>query len=552
MVGSCAQSDGSPTPTQVGSPSNPTPTSSAPAGGPPCQPPASLAARPWWGGQLFYEVFVRSFQDSNGDGIGDLNGLTSRLDALNDGDPTTPGDLGVTALWLMPIAESPSYHGYDVTDYEAIEPDYGTADDLRALVAAAHERGIKVIVDLVMNHTSIQHPWFQDALTPGSAHDDWYVWSDTRPAIARSDGTPVWHEANGRYYYAYFWEGMPDLNLRNPAVTAALDGIAGYWLDEMGVDGFRLDAAKHLIEDGKQLENTPETFAWLQGFRERLHATHPDALVLGEVYDASIMSARYVQEGSLDLTFDFDLASATITSLNSRDAGSIAAALKDAAAQYPPDTMATFLTNHDQNRVASQLAGDPDAERLAAGLLLMGPGVPFIYYGEEIGMTGTKPDEQIRTPLRWDATSPAGGFSTVPPWETQSFDPAGTDVATEAADPGSLLNWYRTLAHLRLRHPALASGGLVPVATADRSVVAFLRTTDEAMDLVLANLGPAPIATPRLTLKSGPLCGEPTASMILGDGPAIAPDLTPAGGFADWAPVATLGAKSIVVVELRP
>ncbi len=237
---------------------------------------------------MFYEVFVRSFADSDGDGIGDLRGLTSRLDDLNDGDPATTDDLGVTGLWLMPVAESPSYHGYDVVDYRAIERDYGTAADFRALMAAAHERGIDVIVDLVLNHTSRDHPWFQDALTPGSAHDDWYIWADERPGSAGPTGRRVWHAAGERFFYGYFWDGMPDLNLANPDVTAELDAIGRFWLDEMGVDGFRLDAARHLIEDGRQLENTPATFEWLAGFRERLKADHPDALVLGEVWDATL------------------------------------------------------------------------------------------------------------------------------------------------------------------------------------------------------------------------------------------------------------------------
>ena len=205
-------------------------------------------------------MFVRSFADSDGDGIGDLRGLTDRLDYLNDGDPATTGDLGVTGIWLMPIAESPSYHGYDVVDYEQIEADYGTAEDFKALMAAAEERGIAVIVDLVLNHTSIDHPWFKDSRTPGSEHDEWYVWSDPAPAVAGPGGRPVWHQDGDRAYYGYFWEGMPDLNVANPAVTAALDEVARFWLEEMGVDGFRLDAARHLIEDGAQLDNTPATF----------------------------------------------------------------------------------------------------------------------------------------------------------------------------------------------------------------------------------------------------------------------------------------------------
>ena len=151
--------------------------------------PDTESGAPWWRDRVFYEVFVRSFADSDGDGIGDLRGLTERLDYLNDGDPATTDDLGVTALWLMPVAESPSYHGYDVTDYQAIEADYGTADDFRALMAAAHQRGIDVIVDLVLNHTSVEHPWFQDARVPGSAHDDWYLWSAVEPGISGPGGT---------------------------------------------------------------------------------------------------------------------------------------------------------------------------------------------------------------------------------------------------------------------------------------------------------------------------------------------------------------------------
>ena len=551
VIGACQQSAVSPTPVP-GGPSGATPTSSpVRATAPACQPTATPAtARPWWSDDIFYEVFVRSFQDSDGDGIGDLAGLTSRLDDLNDGDESTTDDLGVTALWLMPIAESPSYHGYDVMDYETIEPDYGTSDDFQAFIAAAHERGISVIVDLVLNHTSRDHPWFQDSLTPGSAHEDWYLWSDTRPPVAKSDGSRVWHEANGRFYYAYFWEGMPDLNLENPEVTAGLDGVARFWLDEMGVDGFRLDAARHLIEDGEELENTPATFAWLKAFRERLKANHPDALILGEVWDASSMSSRYVREGSLDLTFDFGLASATLISLNSRDAGSIAAAEADVAERYPTDTLATFLTNHDQNRVASRLAGDLAAERLAATLLLTGPGVPFIYYGEEIGMSGSKPDERIRTPMRWDATTPGAGFTKGTPWEALSSDPPGTDVATEAADPTSLLSTYRNLTRLRADHPALVDGALIPVAAADRHVVAFLRSSGNETVLVVANLGIEAVAAPALSLEIGPLCGSPAAVALLGPEALAAPEVSPTGGFEGYVPNPELGPREAIVIEL--
>jgi alpha-amylase len=495
-------------------------------------------------------VFVRSFADSNGDGIGDLRGLTERLDYLNDGDPATSSDLGVTGIWLMPIANSPSYHGYDVTDYEAVEPDYGTREDVRALLDAAHERGIAVIVDLVLNHTSIQHPWFQDAVTPGSEHDDWYVWAASRPPIARSDGSRVWHQAGDRFYYAYFWEGMPDLNLANPAVTEELIDVGRFWLEDMGVDGFRVDAAKHLIEDGARLENTPATFDWLANYREQLKTIDGDALVLGEVYDSTSMSSKYVRDGSLDLTFDFGLASATLTSINSRDAGSVNAALEDVAASYPPGGLATFLTNHDQNRVADQLAGDRAAEELAATLLLTGPGVPFMYYGEELGMRGRKPDERIRTPMRWDTSTPSAGFSASLPWEPLSDDPADLNVAIEGADDASLLSTYRRLSAIRAAHPALLGGALVPVEAADRHVVAFLRTSGEEAVLVAANLGTEPVAAPALSLSAGPLCGSVSAKTLLGQDGAAAPAITAGGGFDDYVPIESLAGRETLVIEL--
>lgn len=553
-VWACTPAASSPHPTRS---AEPTAGASLVAAPPTCpaDPGASAGAgsegtQPWWSDRVFYEVFVRSFQDSDGDGIGDLRGLTSRLDQLNDGDPATTDDLGVTGLWLMPVAESPSYHGYDVTDYRAVEADYGTAEDLQALVDAAHERGIAVIVDLVINHTSIQHPWFQDALTRGSAHEDWYVWSDTRPAVARSDGSRVWHEAGGRYYYAYFWEGMPDLNLKNPEVTAELDAIGRFWFSEMGVDGFRLDAARHLIEDGKQLQNTPATFAWLASFREGLKAEREDVLVLGEVWDATSMSSRYVRDGSLDMTFDFGLAGATLGSIKSGDAGSLMAALSEVTSSYPAGGVGTFLTNHDQKRVASELGSDPAAERLAAALLLTGPGVPFLYYGEEIGMTGGKPDERIRTPMRWDGSAPAGGFSAAAPWQPLSDDPEGIDVASEAANPDSLLSSYRSLIKLRSEHPALATGDWTKVKASDRAVAAFLRHVPGEEVLVVANLGDAPLSQVSLSLEAGPLCGPQHAIALGEDASPDAPAINAGGGFNDYIPVDELGGRTVLLIRL--
>ena len=554
LVASCGAPP-SPTPATAGLSAGATIPAPSPAEATPraCDPdvPGATAAgpAPWWRDRIFYEVFVRSFADSDGDGIGDLRGLTNRLDYLNDGDPATTSDLGVTAIWLMPVTESPSYHGYDVTDYERVEPGYGTADDFKALMEAAHARGIEVIVDLVLNHTSIEHPWFQDARTPGSEHDDWYVWSTTGVPFAGPGGQRVWHKDGDRWYYAYFWEGMPDLNLANPDVTSTLDGVARFWLDEMGVDGFRLDAARHLIEDGKKTENTPATFAWLEGFRSRVKADRPDALVLGEVYDATSMSSSYVREGALDLTFDFGLAGATISSIRSGDGASLGAAQQELAEAYPADGAATFLTNHDQNRVANQLDSDPAAEKLAASILLTGQGVPFVYYGEEIGMTGHKPDEQIRTPMRWDPTGGAG-FSSATPWEPLNDDPVERNVATESADPDSVLSAYRSLIRLRADHPALAHGDWTPVTSTASSVVAALRQADGETVLVVSNLGETPVTDLELRLASGPLCGSPAAKTLLGPADVRVPTLTATGGFEGYVPVDRLEARETLVLGL--
>jgi glycosidase len=347
---------------------------------------------------------------------------------------------------------------------------------------------------------------------------------------------------------------MPDLNLADPDVTAELDDVGRFWLDEMGVDGFRLDAARHLVEDGRKLENTPATFEWLSGFRERLKADRPDALVLGEVWDATSMSARYVRDGALDVTFDFGLASATIGSIRSGDAGSLHAAQAEAAEAYPLGGLATFLTNHDQNRIMNELGGQVPSARLAATLLLTGGGVPFVYYGEEIGLTGHKPDERIRTPMRWDASKPAAGFTTGTPWQPLGDDPAGTDVATQAADPASLLSLYRDLIRLRAAHPALAIGEWTPVDAEAKSIVAYLRHTPDEAVLVVANLADEPVASPVLDLAAGPLCsrsgGLPVVRVLFGEGEAAGPAANTAGGFAGYVPVSRLGPRETVVIEL--
>lgn len=524
-----------------------------------CGPTAAASPAvpgPWWQDAIVYEVFVRSFADADGDGIGDLAGLTARLDALNDGDPASTEDLGVTALWLMPVAESPSYHGYDVVDYRTIERDYGTNADFQALVAAAHERGIRVIVDLVINHTSIEHPWFQDAIAPGSPHDSWYRWATERPVESGPSGRVVWHPGGQRWYYGYFWSGMPDLDVESPAVTAELDDVARFWLDDMGVDGFRIDAARHLIEDGATHENTPATFAWLEGYRERIHAVDPEALVLGEVWDSTSIVSRYIDDGALDLAFEFDLAAQLLLAVKGGDASSLRVTQRMVAEAYPAGGYATFLTNHDQDRVYDVLGQDAARAKQAATLLLTDPGVPFVYYGEEVGLRGRKPDERIRTPLPWDGTAPGYGFTSGTPWEEVADGVETANVAAQRRDPGSLLSHYRTLIRLRDELPALATGTTaIALDASDRAVHATLRVapTGEAA-VVVGNLSDEPLPDVTVALADGPLCGSPAATVAFTTAgrtpPTVGPlPVGPTGGIADWS-IGALAPHQDVVIAL--
>jgi alpha-amylase len=554
-LGACGPATPTPSGSASSSASAASPSASASsAAGSACTPATSPDGHDW-NDRTWYEVFVRSFADSDGDGIGDLRGLTSKLDYLNDGDPATTDDLGIGGLWLMPIAEAASYHGYDVTDYEAVERDYGTREDLDALIAAAHERGIKVIVDLVLNHSSVDHPWFTASAASEGDKRDWYLWEDDKPSWLGPDGQVVWHERDDDFYYGVFWEGMPDLNLRNEAVTAELEDVARFWLADVGVDGFRLDAAKHLIEDGPDAQtNTPETRAWLAGFKAAADAARPDAMLIGEVWDPPSIAGAYVPD-SLDLTFDFGLAGAYRLAVQNERAAPLRTAIGDSAA-WPTNQAGSFLTNHDQTRIMTELRGDPAAAKLAAFLLLTGPGTPFLYYGEEIGMTGTKPDERIRTPMRWTPDPSTAGFTSGTPWEALSEDDAATvNVDAQTADTSSLLTAYRDLIRVRNGQEALRNGSTTMLDADVEPVAAWLRTTADSTVLVIANLSDEPVAGYSLSLADGPLCGPVVGTLlgtVGGDPGALVspPQLSAEGGVSGWTPIAELAPRSGYLVEL--
>ncbi|MBN1428798.1 MAG: DUF3459 domain-containing protein [Anaerolineae bacterium] len=519
--------------------------------GPALTLPPSPAEPPWWNERVFYQVFARSFYDSSGDGNGDLQGLIDKLDYLNDGDPSTTSDLGITGIWLMPVTESPSYHGYDVVDYRQIAHDYGSNDDFKQLIAEAHRRGIAVIVDLVINHTSSLHPWFIDAQTPGSEYEEWYIWRNEKPAFYGPGGRTVWHESGNRYYYGYFWSEMPDINLENPKVTEAVHEIARFWLEEMGVDGFRLDAVKYLIEAGQEIENTAETHAWLERFHPHVKSIHSDALLIGEVWDSSHAIAPYIGT-RLDLAFSFDLASDFITSVRRGNADLLRYDQQQALDLFPAGQYAAFLTNHDQNRVMSELNGSINAAKVAATLLLTNPGVPFIYYGEEIGMTGYKPDENIRTPMQWDGTPDTAGFTTGTPWYALQPDYRQVHIAAQTADPGSLLSHYRALIRLRQAHPALSVGGTLLVESNHKAVYGLMRFTPEETVLVLANVSAQAVTGYHLTLSEGPPSRTPEAVMLFGEGQPTAPIIHRSGGFDAYTPLPELPPYSSFVIHIKP
>jgi alpha-amylase len=510
---------------------------------------------PWWNEDVFYEVFVRSFQDSGSDGIGDLKGLIERLDYLNDGDPTTDSDLGVTGLWLMPITESPSYHGYDATDYFSVEQDYGTNQDFTDLVAAAHERGIRVIVDLMLNHTSNEHPWFLDSASGAdSPKRDWYVWRDDDPGQTTAWGTSAWHQYAGAYYLGLFWEGMPDLNYCTDAVTDQMYDVADFWLQDLGADGLRLDAVRHLIEEGDNFDGGPATHSWLAAWDDHLDSIDDQVLTVGEVWDDTDTIAAYVTGDEVDVAFEFNVAEGILDSVRSGDPAAFDSALAVALDAFPAGQFAPFLTNHDQNRVMSVLDEDVPGAKVAASALMTIPGVPFVYYGEEIGMTGEKPDERIRTPMQW--TPDGSGFTSGTPWEPVNDDADTVSVSAQQDDPDSLLAHYRTLIHARNALPALRTGGLQALASSCPAVYAFLRSAAEPDDdsaLVVLNFGGAEQSGCALSVDGSPLAaGSYDVTDVLSQRTGVPLELAAGGSIEDYIPVDTIDARESVILQISP
>lgn len=415
--------------------------------------------------RTYYEVFVYSFCDSNGDGIGDLQGLISKLDYINDGDDTTDTDLGCNGIWLMPVHPSPTYHKYDVTDYYDIDPVYGTLDDFKSFLAACDERGIKVIMDLVLNHSSSQHPWFQEACAylrelgnaEPNAEDcpyfDYYHFSkEEKDGYYKVSGTD-W------YYEGQFWSEMPDLNLDCETLRTEIENICKYWLD-MGVGGFRLDAVKEYYTDGQQ-ENI-EFLTWLT---DVVKGQKEDAYLVGEAWVNISDYSKYYASG-MDSLFNFAFAGAegviakVMNGTPAEKYGTTCASLQETFGQYNENYIdAPFYTNHDMARSVGYYVGENSLNRvkMAGAMNLFMSGSAFVYYGEELGMKGSGKDENKRAPMYWSKNPEAEGMCDGPA-DMDDFEMKYDSLEEQQADDLSIYQFYKKAIKVRNQNPEIARG----------------------------------------------------------------------------------------------
>jgi maltose alpha-D-glucosyltransferase/alpha-amylase len=491
-------------------------------------------ANDWYKDAVFYEVFVRAFADGNGDGVGDLKGLTEKLDYLQY--------LGVDCIWLLPIYPSPLRDdGYDVADFCRIHPDYGTVDDLRTLIREAHHRNLRVIADLIPNHTSDQNPWFQASRDPShpehETYRDWYVWSPTdepyRDAriifLDYEASNWTWDPLRGEYYWHRFFHHQPDLNYDNPAVQQEMLDVVRFWLDQ-GVDGFRVDAVPYLYErEGTNCENLPETHAYLKRMRAFVDDLNPRALLLSEANQWPEDVIPYLGDGDeFHMNFHFPLMPRVFMALARADKRPILEIL-DRTPPIPDSCQwATFLRNHDEltlemvteeerqfmweyyapeprmrlnlgirRRLAPLLDNDRARIELASSLLFTLPGSPVVYYGDEIGMGDNiwlEDRDGVRTPMQWSVghnarfsdADPADLYCPVIDDETYGYQ--RVNVEAQRADPSSLLNLTREMIRIRKAHPALGRGSLRFLEWQNPAVLAYLRQHGDETILAIGNL----------------------------------------------------------------
>jgi len=503
----------------------------------------------WWKHAVIYEIYPRSFQDSNGDGIGDLNGITQRLDYLQR--------LGVDAIWIAPMYPSPQVDfGYDISNYEAVDSQYGTLADFDRLLAAAKANNIRIVLDMVLNHTSDKHPWFvESASSRSNPRADWYVWSDGKPGTGPNahmgpHGSVVppnnwvslfggsaweWMQARGQFYYHKFYKQQPDLNWRNPAVEQAMFGAIRFWLDR-GVAGFRLDAIPELLEDpalrdepidhpgtnaqgdpnlkNVYTSNLPEVHDVIRRMRAMVAKYPGDRVLIGETYlpNTAAMLKWYGGAAHDELHLPMDMLLGFNGRFHGLNATQMRRYIAEAETELDGGQPLFVFDNHDNVRSWDRFGdGVHNAEiaRVIATLLLTTRSTALMYYGEELGMTTHTPTrvEDVRdpigvtgwprekgrdgerTPMQWSGGEPDAGFSTAAKtWLPVGADAATVNVANETADPHSLLNWYLTLIETRRRNLTMHDGGMVMLDTANSSVLSYLRTAPAGARPIIVSL----------------------------------------------------------------
>ncbi len=495
--------------------------------------PVSADTTPWWQDAVFYQIWPRSFYDTDGDGHGDFNGMTAKLPYLQA--------LGIDAIWLTPMFEAPSYHGYDFTEFYQVESDYGSMAEFDAFIQAADAKGMKVILDLVINHISREHEWFRLSAEGVAPYRDYFVWRKDMPAKGEGWGyawdssdkpEAVWHfdERRGEYYYAAFGATQPDLNLQHPDVVAEMKKMAKFWLDK-GVAGFRLDAVRFVMENGPTGQaDLPETIDYWKDFNAFVKSVNPEAYLVGEAWVDIPIAATYWGKGEgLDQGFDFEVGYKIIGQLkqdagNAAQFGTISGAQSGAqhplqenlqrrqSSVAPLSFFSPFLTNHDQERVAFQFADDLRTTRqkakLAAAMLFSSPGTKYIYYGEEIGLTQalTGHDVYKRAPMLWSNASQAGFTSSVLSWVEQAelftvqFDnwwpgflqqqltQGGSTVAEQQAQPDSIWRLYQFLIAQKKQRPELKLAGSYQVTEPAAGILQITRERQGSKTQFILNL----------------------------------------------------------------
>lgn len=531
------------------------------------------AALGWWNDAVFYQIYPRSFFDTNGNGIGDLAGMTQKLDYLNDGNATTTSDLGVTALYIMPVhdASEPYYGGYQVKDYKSIIGEIGSSADFDAFVAAAHARGMKVILDMVFNHTSDEHPWFQSAAQgAGGKYDDYYVWRQTNPGSAWRNNSIGHSNANFNVYWGKYAVKTPDLNFNSRSVRNTIKDVSSYWLGR-NVDGFRLDAPMFLYERGDAINLTdqrslPATYAYWRDWRDHIKAANPNSFSVGETWlfdpvsgvqpSTAIEASKYVYQG-FDIGFQFDIAYGVQYALNNENKSFLQTPVEESMNYYPFLQFGTFFSNHDLYtdasykalRLKSRLSNNQDAKaKVAAAWLLTAPGVPFVYYGDEVGGGGN--NNYARDPMRW-TNGASGGFTTGSPWEPAG-DYANYNVQSQQGVAGSFLTLYKDLIRIRKAEASLRRGGYKTVATSSNGVYAFMRTYGSEVTFVVLNLAASAQNNVALSVSGTAIpAGTYALNNLLNASQTVSSVTVTGGNISNWIPAASIPANGFYVLKLN-